>query len=98
MRTVHGWRKARGQLERWRKDLTTVSVVLKTPRVIDINPVNFITGEPVEQLGKAQKKFSGKLIHFTADDAILRRPSGALLVVDTYEMESLTAAGARVIP
>lgn len=98
MRTIRGWRQARSQLERWRKNLSTITVALKSPRVIDVVPVDFITGESIERLGQEKKKFTGKLIYFTADDAIVRRPSGALLVIDTYEIELLAAGGTRVIP
>jgi hypothetical protein len=37
-RTVRGWREARTHLERWRKDLKTLTVELKQPRVIDLVP------------------------------------------------------------
>lgn len=98
MKTIRGWRNARATLERWRRNLTTVSVTLRNPRVIDALSVDFITGEPLERRGAAKKRFSGKLIYFTADDAIVRRPPGALLVIDTYEIEWLAARGTRVIP
>jgi len=98
MRTIHGWKKARPALEAWRKKLASVQVVLKQPRAIDIVPVDFISGEPVVREGQAKKKFRGQLIYFTADDATLRRPSGALLVVDTYELESLSDGKTRVLP
>lgn len=98
MKTIRGWRNARATLERWRRTLVSVSVRLRTPRVIDALSVDFITGEPVEHRGDAKKKFSGKLIYFTADDVVVRRPSGALLVIDTYEIEWLAARGTRVIP
>lgn len=98
MRTIRGWRKGRARLEQWRRNLTTVSVTLKSPRAIDVTPVDFISGEPLAGRGQAKKKFTGKLIHFTPDDATVRRPSGALLVIDTYEIASLAAGGTRILP
>ena len=98
MRTIHGWRKARAVLERWRRNLATVRVALKNPRVIDIVPVDFTTVERVERRGRARRRFAGKLVYFTAADATVRRPSGALLVIDTYEIASLAAGKTRIIP
>lgn len=98
MRVIRGWQRGRPYLERWRKNLTTVHVALQNPRVIDVNPIDFITSEPAARSGEAKKKFAGKLIYFTPADALVRRPSGALLVIDTYEIESLAAGGTRVVP
>lgn len=98
MRTVEGWRKARPILEGWRKKLTSLQVRLKRPRVIDIVPVDFITGEAMVREGQAKKKFKAELIYFTKDDATARRSSGALLVIDTYELDSLSDGKTRVLP
>ncbi len=48
-KTVRGWREAKTLLERWRKDLKTLTVELKQPRVIDLVPIDFVSGEPVER-------------------------------------------------
>lgn len=98
MRTIRGWTKAQRNLESWRKRLTTVEVLLKRPRPIDATPVDFASGEPVEPAGTPKRKFRAKLIFFTRDDVTLRRPSGALLVVDTYELDSLSDGKTRVVP
>jgi hypothetical protein len=98
VRTVQGWRKAAATLERWRRNLTRVEVRLKRPRVIDIVPVDYLSGEPSSREGIPQQRFQGKLVFFTKDDATLRRPAGALLIIDTYEVESLTDGKTRVVP
>lgn len=98
MRRVEGWTKARPILEAWRKQLTELRVVLKAPRAVDITPIDFVAGEPVAPTGKPRKTFRAQLIFFTKDDATLRRPSGAVLVLDTYELESLADRNTRVRP
>lgn len=98
MRTVEGWKKARPVLEAWRQKLTDVRVLLKNPRAVDITPIDFATGEPVAAHQALKKKFKAKLIFFTKDDATLRRPSGAVLMLDTYELESLTDGKTCVLP
>lgn len=98
MRTIKGWAKARKTLEHWRRELTDVQVALKRPRVIEMIPVDFTTGEPVFRKGAPRKSFKGKLIFVTEDDVTLRRPSGALLVIDTYELASLSDRRTRVVP
>ena len=35
-------------------------------------------------------KFRGQLIFFTKDDVTIRRPSGAILVIDNYEIAALS--------
>ena len=51
-KTIHGWKGARPLLEQWREDLRTLTVELKQPRVIDMVPIDFVSGEPVEREGK----------------------------------------------
>lgn len=98
MRTVKGWPKARRVLEGWRKQLADLQVALKQPRAVEITPVNFATGEPVGPKETPKKKFKAKLIFFTEDDVTLRRPSGAVLVIDTYELASLSDGKTRLVP
>ena len=89
-KTVRGWREARALLERWRKNLASVQVELKQPRVIDVVPIDFVSGEPVERKGTPTRKFRGQLIHVTNADLTIRRPSGAILVVDRYEVVAIS--------
>lgn len=97
MRVVKGWTKARPVLENWRRELAELQVALKRPRVIEMIPVDFTTGEPVIRRGAPRKSFKAKLIFFTEDDLILRRASGALLVIDTYELASLSDRRTRIV-
>lgn len=97
-RTVRSWKQARSALESWRRDLAILQVELKQPRVIEALPIDFIGGEPVEREGKPTRRFRGELIYFTKDDVTIRRPSGAILVVDTYEVASLSDRKTRVEP
>jgi hypothetical protein len=89
-KAVRGWREAMALLERWRKDLRTLTVDLKQPRVIDVVPTDFVSGEPVEREGTPTKTFRGQLIYFTNADLTIRRPSGAILVIDRYEVVAIS--------
>ncbi len=97
-RTVRGWREARTLLERWRKDLKTLTVELKQPRVIDLVPIDFVSGEPVEREGKPTKSLRGQLIYFTNADLTIRQPSGAILVIDRYEVVAISDGKTRFAP
>src|SRR6266853_3365607 len=97
-RTVRGWREARTLLERWRKDLRTLTVELKQPRVIDAVPIDFVGGEPVEREGKPTREFRGQLIYMTNADLTIRRPSGAILVIDRYEVVAVSDGKTRFAP
>jgi hypothetical protein len=87
---VHSWKRAKPFFERWRKNLAIVQVKLKRPRVIDVVPIDFVGGEPVERERKPPSRFRGQLIYFTKDDVTVRRSSGAILVVDTHEIISIS--------
>ena len=97
-KTVRGWREARTLLERWRKDLRTLTVELKQPRVIDVVPIDFVSGEPVKREGKPTKKIRGQLIYFTNADLTIRRSSGAILVIDRYEVVVISDGKTRFVP
>ena len=71
-KTIHSWKSAGPLLEHWRKDLNTLTVELKQPRVIDTVPIDFVSGEPVEREGKPTKSFRGQLIYFTDADLTIR--------------------------
>jgi hypothetical protein len=97
-KTVRGWREAGALLERWRKELKTLTVELKQPRVIDLVPIDFMSGEPVEREGKPKKEFRGQLIYITNADLTIRRPSGAILVIDRYEVVAISDGKMRFEP
>jgi hypothetical protein len=96
--TVGSWREAKVVLERWRKDLKTLTVELKQVRVIDLVPIDFVSGEPVERGGKPTKRLRGQLIYFTNADLTIRRPSGAILVIDRYEVVAISDGKTRFVP
>jgi hypothetical protein len=97
-KTVHSWKQARRLVERWRRNLATLQVELKRPRVIDVVPIDFVGGEPVEREGKPTSRFRGQLIFFTKDDVTIRRPSGAILVIDKYEVVVISDGKIRFEP
>lgn len=97
-KTIRSWKQAKGLLERWRKNLTTVAVELKQPRVIGVEPIDFVGGERVERKGEAKKTFRGQLIYFTDADVTIRRPSGALMVIDSYEFVAISNGKTRFEP
>ncbi|MBI3405272.1 MAG: hypothetical protein HY046_07410 [Acidobacteria bacterium] len=101
---VHGWRKAAPILERWRRAAAKIEIQLRRPRIIDAAPIDFIRGEIISQptsgraLGQEASRFSGHLIFFTKDDITVRRPSGAILVIDNYEIAALGDGRSRIEP
>ena len=95
---IQSWKTARPLLERWRKNLANVRVELKQPRAIAPAPIDFVSGEQVECKGTPTQKFRGQLIYFTNDDVTIRRPSGAILVVDNYEIVVITDRKTRFEP
>ena len=97
-KTIQSWKAARARLERWRKDLRTLTVELKQPRVIDVVPIDFVSGEPVERKGTPTRKFRGQLVYFTSADLTIRRPSGAILVIDRYEVVAIYDGKTRFEP
>ena len=97
-KTVRGWREATGLLNRWRKELKALTVQIKQPRAIDLVPIDFVSGEPVKREGKPTKKIRGQLIYFTNADLTIRRSSGAILVIDRYEVVVISDGKTRFVP
>ena len=97
-RVIHSRKQARVLFERWRKKLIQVQVELQRPRVIDATPIDFVSGEPVEQAGTPKRRFRGQLIYFTSADVTIRRPSGAILVIDNYEIVAVSDGKTRFEP
>jgi hypothetical protein len=97
-KTVHSWKRAKRLVEGWRRNLASLEVELKRPRVIDMVPIDFVGGEPVEREGKPRSRLWGQLIYYTKDDMTIRRPSGAILVVDTYEIVAISDRKIRFEP
>jgi len=95
---IRRWGLARLLLEGWRKKLTSIQVELKQPRVIDVAPVDFNRGERIEPEGHPAQKFRGKLIFFTNVDVTIRRTSGAILVIDNFEIVALSDGKTRFEP
>jgi hypothetical protein len=73
-------------------------VELKQPRVIDVVPTDFVSGEPVEREGTPTNKFRGQLLYLTNADLTIRRPSGAILVIDCYEVVAISDEKTRFEP
>ncbi|MFQ5777258.1 MAG: hypothetical protein ACE5IP_04560 [Terriglobia bacterium] len=97
-KVIRSWTQARVLLEGWRKKLTTVQVELRRPRIIDVAPVDLLRDEPVERAGRPVTKFRAQVIYLTRADVTVRRPSGALLVIDNYEIAALADRKTRFQP
>lgn len=95
---IKNWKEAQRLLEPWRKKLTNLQVELKRPRVIDVVPVDFLRDEVPERQRQPTQKFRGQLIFFTKDDVTIRRPSGAILVIDNYEIAAISDGKTRFEP
>lgn len=85
---VDGWTGARPLLEQWRRDLVEVDVELKQPRVIDPVLTDSASGEPIELEGST--RFRGQVVYVTDADVTVRRPSGAMLVIDNDEIAAMS--------
>ena len=66
--------------------------------MIDAVPIDFVSGEPVEREGKPTTTFRGQLIYLTNADLTIRRPSGAILVIDRYEVIAVSDGKTRLEP
>ena len=97
-KTIQSWKAVKPVLERWRKNLANIQLELNQPRVIDVVPIDFVSGEQLQRRGTPTKKFSGRLIYFTNADVTIRRPSGAILVVDNYEIVAISDGKTRFQP
>jgi len=97
-KVIRSWKKAKAQLERWRREGTSVRVELKRPRVIDMVPIDFLRGEPVQSTGEGTRRFRGRLIHATGADITIRRPWGGILVIDRGEITALSDGKRRIEP
>ena len=97
-RRIQNWKSASLLLERWRKNLANVRVELKQPRAIALAPIDFVSGEQVEREGTPTKTFRGQLICFTNADVTIRRVSGAILVIDRYEVVAISDGKTRFQP
>ncbi len=97
-KTVRSWKQAKVLLEQWRRDLPSVNVELKRPRVIDFVPFDFVSGEPVEREGTPTDRFRGQVVYFTNVDVTVRRSSGAILVIDNYEIAAMSDGKKRFEP
>jgi hypothetical protein len=99
VKTIHSWKQARGLFEKWRKSCASVKVELRRPRVIDAVPIDFLRGEPAEGTAtQGTRVFRGQLIYHTAADVTIRRPSGAILIIDNYEIAALSDSRSRFEP
>ena len=85
-RRVRSSEQAQPVLEGWRKKLTNLEVELKRPRVIDVVPVEFLRDESPEREGQPTQK----------DDVTIRRPSGAILIIDNYEIAAISDSKTRL--
>ena len=89
-KTVRSWKQAQALVEQWRRDLANINVELKRPRVIDVVPIDFVSGELVEREGAPTNRFRGQVVYFTNADVTVRRSSGAILVIDNYEIAAMS--------
>ncbi len=98
VKTIRTWKEGRVLLERWRRNLATIEVELKQPRLIDVLPIQFVGGEPVQPEGTPTRRFRGQLIYFTSADVTVRRRSGAIVVIDSYEIVAISDGKVRFEP
>jgi hypothetical protein len=95
-KTVDGWKEAQPLLEQWRRDLVEVDFELKQSRVIDPVSTDSASGEPIEGVVSTANRFRGQVVYFTDADVTVRRPSGAMLVLDKYEIAAVSDRKVRL--
>ena len=99
VKTIRTWKQARPVFEKWRKACASVKVELTRPRVIDLAPIDLLRGEPAEGTARqGTRVFRGRLIFHTSADITIRRPSGAILIIDNYEIAALSDSRTRFEP
>ena len=99
LKTILSWKQARPLFEKWRISSASVKVELRRPRVIDAVPIDFLRGEPAEgTASQGTRTFRGRLIFYTKADVTIRRPSGAILFIDNYEIAALSDSRSRFEP
>ena len=96
MGVIQSRERAQALFEGWRKKLTNLHIELKRLRVIDVVPVDSLRDEPPEREGQPTQRFRGRLIFFTKDDVTVRRPPGAILVIDSYEIAAISDGKTRL--
>ena len=84
-RSADHWKLGRLLLDRWRRDQSEVNIELKRPTAIDPMLAESASGEPVDGNG-AVKQLCGQVIYVTDDAVTVRRPSGAILVLDNDQI------------
>jgi hypothetical protein len=98
-KTIRSWKQARPLFEKWRKACASVKIELRRPRVIDLAPIDFLRGEPAAGTAtQGTRIFRGRLIYHTPADVTIRRPSGAILIIDNHELAALSDSRARFEP
>jgi hypothetical protein len=95
-KTVGTWKQAQLLLEQWRRDLVEVDFELKQSRVIDPVSTDSASGEPIEGAISAANRFRGQVVYFTDADVTVRRPSGAMLVLDKSEIAAVSDGKVRL--
>ncbi len=98
VKKIRTWKEGRVLLERWRRNLATIEVELKQPRLIDGVPIQFVGGEPVQPERNPSRSFRGQLIYFSSADVSVRRRSGAIVVIDSYEIVAISDGKIRFEP
>ena len=98
VKTIRTSKEGRVLLERWRRNLATIEVELKQPRLIDALPIQFVGGEPVQPERKPIRRFRGQLIYLSSAGVTVRRRSGAVVVIDSYEIVAISDDKVRFEP
>ncbi len=66
--------------------------------MIDILPIDFVSGEPVEREGAPTNRFRRQIVYFMNAGVTVRRSSGSILVIDNYEITAISDGKKRFEP
>src|ERR1700674_1706627 len=83
-KALEGWKEARPLLEQWRRELVEVDFELKQSRVFAAVLTSSAWRETIE--ANTAHRIRGQVGSFTDTEVTVRRPSGAMLVLDNNEI------------
>jgi len=73
-----------------------VEIELKQPRMVDFSPMAFVSGKPLQPEAEPRRRFRGQVIYVTGADVTVRHRSGAITVIDQYEIVAISDSKTRL--
>jgi hypothetical protein len=58
--------------------------------------MEFVSGKPLQPEAEPRRQFRGQVIYMTRADVTVRRRSGAIVVIDQYEIVAISDSKTRL--